>query len=167
MRGPLKMSRPKHGMTDTPTHKSWVAMRTRCLKPYAKSYKNYGGRGVKVCERWRYSFEAFLADMGPRPGPEYSLDRIDNDGNYEPSNCRWATMTQQASNRRGITWIVIDEVRRPLAEWSRISGIRRKTIWTRIRLGWPPREAVFAPSMHCHSETVRRRQATVAARCAK
>jgi len=75
-------------------------MRQRCFNVNAVSYPNYGGRGITVCERWRGSFDNFLADMGESPGPEFSLDRIDVDGNYEPGNCRWATRKEQRANRR-------------------------------------------------------------------
>ena len=77
-------------------------MKYRCSNPRAKDYPDYGGRGIKVCERWLNSFENFLADLGPRPTPQHSIERLDNDGNYEPGNCVWATKQEQNRNRRKI-----------------------------------------------------------------
>lgn len=90
----------KHGMHRSAEYGIWAGMKYRCNNPKSRIYNYYGGRGITVCDRWLHSFEAFYADMGPRPSPKHSIDRIDNDGNYEPGNCRWATQAQQAANQR-------------------------------------------------------------------
>ena len=92
--GPLRV----HGKSGTREHATWLDMRNRCRNPKAHNYHRYGARGIKVCERWD-SFENFLADMRQRPGNGYSIERVNNDGNYEPSNCRWATKAEQNKNR--------------------------------------------------------------------
>lgn len=137
-------SRTRHGHARksrySPTYLTWQAMIRRCNDPKAVDFWNYGGRGVLVCLRWE-SFESFLADMGDRPAGT-SIDRINNDGNYEPGNCRWATAREQANNKRNSRTLEINGVRRTIAEWSRSSGIGYSTIKERILRGWSPLRAV-------------------------
>lgn len=89
-----------HNYSKTPLYNRWKGIKNRCLNPNALSYKHYGGRGIKICERWKNSFEYFLEDMGYPPTPHHQLDRIDNDGDYEPDNCRWVKPTQNVNNQR-------------------------------------------------------------------
>lgn len=129
----------RHGM---PEHNSWRAMVDRCRNPRNTSYANYGGRGITVCERW-LRFDNFLADMGPRPSPSHSIDRINNDGNYEPGNVRWATRSQQILNSRQARLITAFGRTRHLSEWSAETGIKITTIVSRIdRNGYTAEEAL-------------------------
>lgn len=95
-----RKSKLRHGMTNSVEYHTWSGMRQRCRDVNTPAYPWYGGRGIKVCERWDSSFENFYSDMGKRPGPDFSLDRINNDGDYEPSNCRWVLKRTQSNNRR-------------------------------------------------------------------
>lgn len=123
-------------MEGTPTYNTWAHMLTRCRNEGHKQYADYGGRGIVVCERW-HVFENFLADMGKKPAGK-SLDRIDNDGNYEPGNCRWATHTQQMRNRRKT--VRADGV--AVSEIAEKHGIKTKVLRERLKRGLPMSEAV-------------------------
>lgn len=140
----------KHGHASggkiTPTWQAWSSMRERCDQPNHPAFKNYGGRGIKVCERWATSFENFLADMGERP-PNLELDRIDNEEGYEPGNCRWTTRLVQARNRRSNVLLTHDGVTLTISAWAQRTGIKSSTIVERIRRGWSHTKAVTrAPS---------------------
>ncbi len=122
-------------------------MIARCNKPSKQSYHRYGGRGIKVCDRWlgRDGLANFIADMGPRPSPKHSVDRIKNDGNYEPGNCRWATQKEQQRNRCNNRLVTAYGVTKTLIEWSEEFGVPYFTIWYRLSFGWPTEKAVSAP----------------------
>jgi len=130
---------PTHGLRRSPTYKSWVSMKTRCLKPTCGHYKDYGGRGITICPEWVASFASFFADMGLRPEGT-TLDRIDNNGNYEPSNCRWATPREQSSHRRSNVLIDIGGEKVSLTEAGRRAGVSLPAIRRRIKNGWPAEE---------------------------
>lgn len=126
-------------------YRAWAAISTRCYNPNDPATHNYAGRGITVCDRWRESFEAFLADMGERPGPEYSIDRIDNSRGYEPENCRWATKKQQARNTRHNVMLTVHGETLCMTEWAERSGVSAATIQKRLRLGWSHEDAVMRP----------------------
>jgi hypothetical protein len=123
-----------HGKTGTPEYHTWRSMIERCENPNATGFDRYGGRGITICDRWRKSFESFLEDVGTRPEKDMQLDRIDNNGNYEPGNCRWATMKEQANNRRKRKPRVVIEFNgeaRSIQEWAKFLGISVNTIYAR------------------------------------
>ena len=128
-------SNTTHGKSRTPTHKIWMGMIKRCRNPKASRYSWYGGRGIKVCERWN-SFENFLADMGERPSTRHSLDRIDSNGNYEPNNTRWVVQIVQANNRSNNHKIQAAGKTQTIAQWAKELGIPQTTISARLRRKW-------------------------------
>lgn len=115
---------------------SWSGMIQRCENPNVAQYADYGGRGITVCSRWRYAFAAFLQDMGPKPFKGATIERKDNNGNYELANCMWADKITQCNNKRNNRVIEHDGQSHTLQEWSRITGIDRNTIATRLNYGW-------------------------------
>lgn len=127
----------------TPEYDAWNSMKRRCLSVESQQYKNYGARGILICARWAISFENFLFDMGLKPSPDYSLDRINNDGNYEPSNCRWATRKVQSSNRRTTRIIIYMGERVTVPELSEICGVPLSRLKTRLRRGWTIERAIL------------------------
>jgi len=129
-----------------PLYNIWNLMMQRCYNRNSPAYPHYGGRGIKVCERW-HDYQNFASDMSPRPSVRHSIDRMDNDGPYAPENCRWATHREQVLNLRSNRLIEIDGISRPLAEWARIYRIRKCTVEARIyRYGWDVVEAVTTPA---------------------
>lgn len=133
------------GKWDTPTYRSWKAMRERCCVPTAKDYPVYGARGIRVDERWVDDFLAFLADMGERPEGT-TLDRIDVFGNYEPGNCRWATPVQQSANRKNTLFLTANGETAPLSEWARRLGVERSTLRNRKLSGWTDEQTATTPA---------------------
>lgn len=144
----LNMSERKDNM---PEYRAWDHMIYRCTSVNCREYPRYGGRGIKVCDRWLKSFDDFLSDVGPRPSSSHSLDRVNNDGDYEPSNCRWATKREQANNKRNTRKVVYGGREVTIAELSEASGLKHSTIFMRIRrYGWPVERAVSTPAGRAH-----------------
>lgn len=129
------------GYQRTPEYATWLRIRDR-----VKRKPEYAGRGIKLCARWADSFPAFLSDVGQKPSPELTIERIDNDRDYEPGNVRWATIKEQTRNRRTTRSLTVNGVSRCLAEWAEISGLPIGTIHSRIgRDGWSAERAVLTP----------------------
>lgn len=143
---PLRGSRWVHGMAGTPEYSAWRCMVARCTKPKHRAYASYGGRGIRVCQEWITSFQAFYASLGPRPSEAHSLDRIDNNKDYEPGNCRWATAVQQQRNTRQNLIIEYNGKSLCLAEWAEITGFSSSLLHSRFKSGWSPERAFTTPS---------------------
>jgi len=133
-----------HGMEGTPIYDAWAHMIQRCENPKNKYFAYYGGRGISVCPEW-HKFPAFYRDMGDRPSPKHSLGRKDNDGNYEPGNCRWETSKQQMRNRRTTKWLEFNGEQRPLGEWAELHGLPPKIVKDRVLAGWRMDEVLLIP----------------------
>jgi hypothetical protein len=139
--------RERHGERSSPEYEVWCGMKKRCYNRRCECYERYGGRGITVCERWRASFSAFLADMGRRPSSKHTLERKENDGPYNPENCVWATAKEQARNRRSSAILTLNGVSRTIAEWSEVTGLSTHTIGARVnRYGWTVEKALTFPA---------------------
>ena len=152
----------RHHNTSTPEYRSWKSMKARCATPSDVSYASYGGRGIRVCIRWKGSFVEFMEDMGPKPTVYHSIDRINNYGGYWCGrceecmangwefNCRWATQKEQAANTRQAVLLTHDGCTMPIIEWSRRTGVSRSAIQKRIKRGLPIQD-VLAPHVTYHN----------------
>jgi hypothetical protein len=130
-------------MTHTPEYRSWSNLHERCR--YPGRHPNHGGRGIKVCARWDF-FENFLADMGLKPSPAHSVDRVDNDGDYTPENCRWEDRGAQVRNRRNTRWLTLDGRTLCLSDWAREAGLSKNRLTERLNYGWPVDLAIRTPA---------------------
>lgn len=147
---------PIHGKRHDPVYASWQGMKARCLNQNTYNYKDYGGRGIKVCERW-LDFNNFFEDMGDPP-PGMTLDRIDVNGDYCPENCRWATLKQQSRNQRRNHFVEYEGQVITVAELAEIKGISRQLLYKRFKAGWTVEKAISTPSLR---ETCRRAKNTL------
>lgn len=141
-----RIAATKHGRSRTAEYTAWCELRKRCHSKLYKKYHRYGGRGIRVCRRWldpKSGFENFLSDMGPRPSKQHSIDRRNNNGNYSPSNCYWATPPEQQNNRNNVKRVRHNGKTLTLAQWSKHTGIKSRTLYARLyTYGWKPHEAL-------------------------
>ncbi len=135
------------GRTASPEYKAWQHIKERCFKSSCSEFKNYGARGITICPRWVDLFTNFLDDVGRRPSPQHSIDRIDNTKGYEPGNCRWATPSQQSNNRRSTHILELDGISLTRREWSDRTGVSYDAIVNRLKSGWSVRSALTTPTM--------------------
>ncbi len=140
-----KKKHGESGSSESAEWRTWCGIRSRCSTDRLPTRRNYKDRGIVVCERWATSFDAFLQDMGRRPSPEHSIDRIDNDGNYEPGNCRWATMVEQQRNKRGLHMVEIGGESMCLTDWASRLGLKMSFVRQRLGKGWSALDALLVP----------------------
>ena len=141
----MKKHGRKYGKCRGRIYVTWKNMIKRCHNPASPQYANYGGRGIYVCDRWRGDFIAFVEDMGEKPSPSHSLDRINNDGPYSPENCRWATRKEQSNNTRFNVYLDVRGKRQTVSQWAREAGIPPYIVYGRLRAGWSAERALFEP----------------------
>ncbi len=135
----------KNGSHKHPEYRIWMGMKNRCYDPQSDVFNYYGGRGIKVCDRWLKSFSAFLGDMGKRPSPKHQINRINNDGDYEPSNCEWVLQSVNMRNTRTTRFLTHDGITLPLIEWAEKLHILPTTIRMRLSKGWSITDTLTIP----------------------
>ena len=145
--GVVKRGQEYHGMTKTPIHRVWMAMRSRCYRVNDKGYPSYGGRGITVCEEWRKSFARFIEDMLPGYAPGLTIERIDNDGPYCKENCRWATPKEQANNRRSNVWVDTPDGKQPLQQVAKGVGVSDSAVRRRQKNARMSSDMVLFPGL--------------------
>jgi hypothetical protein len=146
----------KHGKTHTRLFRIWSGMKSRCYAKTNNSYKNYGYRGIVICDEWRYNFQNFYKwAMTNGYADNLTIDRTNVNGNYEPANCKWATYQQQENNRRDTVFLNICGCRKPITEWSEMVGIGSATIEWRIRKHWPFEQLFISPNLN--NKNIRRK----------
>lgn len=134
----------KHGLAHNPIYKTWHGMIRRCTNPEDPSYFKYGARGITVCSEWM-DITQFYRDMGDRPSVKHTIDRIDGSGNYEPSNCRWATPQQQNRNRSNSHYVTFKDRTLTLAEWAEVLGLTKYALYSRVKHGWDTERMLTQP----------------------
>lgn len=145
--GKPKSVKEFHGGSNLPEYRSWNAIKERCLNIRCKYYPRYGGRGISIFEEWKLSFRSFLSHIGRKPSPKHSVERIDNNGNYEPGNVRWATPKEQARNTRKNTFVTINGETKCVSEWVEHYDISKELVYARMwRLGWDHVLAITTPA---------------------
>jgi hypothetical protein len=150
----LRTLKTTHGMSKSSEFRIWGLMLHRCTNPNSSAWPRYGGRGITVSERWM-RFETFYADMGPRPSPGHSLDRINNDLGYEPSNVRWATRQEQGRNKRNTYMVTLNGKQMSLSEAAQEAGLSHSTVYSRVTRGWSVDRALSTPLTAQHRRTSR------------
>lgn len=150
--------RPSHGLSNIPEFGVWLAMKQRCDNPKCDAYNNYGARGITYCISWS-RFENFFSDMGARPTKHHTLERKNNQGNYEPTNCCWATRKEQARNFRSNRILEYLEQKKCISEWGEIYGLKHDTISSRLERGWAIDRALTTPANKKYDHSKRRSKA--------
>lgn len=146
VREKAKQTHQTHGETKTSEYRTWSSMIQRTINKNRNGFNRYGGRGIAVCDRWRHSYESFIYDMGYKPSPKHTIERVDNNKGYNPCNCYWATMKQQANNKRNNTSITHNGVTKNMTQWSETTGIKKNTLAIRLnKLHWSVKKALETP----------------------